>query len=593
MKHIISIAITLMICASAIAQTGESVPADQSAPRDTSSRRAKGLRASSITGRVINEAGQPLAGTVIGLNEVGKRQAGHRSVSSDDEGRFHIENLAPGNYTFAIRVPGYTTPTDLADKYYRPGDVANITLTKGGVITGTVTNAAGEPLVLANVRVFRMRELDGRPVAPPSWSERITDDRGVYRFYGLRPGTYLVVSGGRGVPAYNLRTPFEEDVATYYPSSTQDTATEVTVGSGEEANGIDIRYRGERGRAVSGKMTGVPASDSQRGGIVTLINASSQTIEREAYLDTRNPSFAFYGLPDGEYQVFGRVATRDNEPGLGSPLVPVKIKGADVTGIAVNVAPFGSIAGQLVIETAPPELRAKCDEKKQITTEETIIYARADDKDTMKRRSPPFWVYPLRSAINEKGEFYINDTEAGRFYMGAAPLDDALYIRAVTLAASAQSSAPIDAAKSGVSIKQGARITGLTITTAEGAANLSGQITPAAEGARLPDGIRVHLIPAEKESAENVLRFYETSAQRDGSFSIKNIAPGRYRIITRLAPDEDATEARPAARDQAERRKLRAEAEAANSLIELEPCQRVSDYKLRFAPAAKTTGQKN
>jgi hypothetical protein len=270
----------------------------------------------------------------------------------------------------------------------------------------------------------------------------------------------------------------------------------------------------------------------------------------------------------------------------------VKVKGADVTGLSINVMPYGSIAGQVVIETAQPGLKEKCESKRQVSTEETIVHARPDDKETVKGVPLQFLTFTLRSAPGEKGDFFMNNLEAGRYYIEATLPDDSLYIRAVTIPASTPSLPAIDAAKSGIAIKPGARITGLSVIVAEGAASLSGQVAAATEAERLPDRLRVHLVPAEKESADNLLRFYEALAQGDGSFFIKNVAPGRYRIIARPATDENSRETRPAARDQAERRKLRAEAEAANMAIELEPCRRVSDYKLRYAPAAKTTEKK-
>ena len=58
--------------------------------------------------------------------------------------------------------------------------------------------------------------------------------------------------------------PFDADVPTYAPASTRDEAAEITVRGGEETSNVDIRYRGEPGRIVSGTVTG-PATDQQMG----------------------------------------------------------------------------------------------------------------------------------------------------------------------------------------------------------------------------------------------------------------------------------------------------------------------------------------
>jgi len=94
----------------------------------------------------------------------------------------------------------------------------------------------------------------------------------------------------------------------------------------------------------------------------------------------------------------------------------------------------------------------------------------------------------------------------------------------------------------------------------------------------------VHLVPVETASADDVLRYAEAVAGKDGAFEFKNLAPGKYRLIARAAPD-DATRDRPAtpvAWDANERAKLRKEAEVMKIEIELKPCQRVSDQVVKF-----------
>jgi hypothetical protein len=180
-----------------------------------------------------------------------------RTVTTDSSGRFQINDLAPRPYVMRASAPGYVQAPDESGnpwelKFIRPGETVLLTMVKGGVITGTVLNAQGDPLVAASVRVFRVRDSLGRriPQEVSYTMPRLTDDRGIYRVYGLRPGSYLVmVGGGVSVGTFN---PYEGEAPTYYPSSTRDTAMEVSVRSGEESTGIDIRYRSERGHSISG-----------------------------------------------------------------------------------------------------------------------------------------------------------------------------------------------------------------------------------------------------------------------------------------------------------------------------------------------------
>ena len=64
-------------------------------------------------------------------------------------------------------------------------------------------------------------------------------------------------------------------------------------------------------------------------------------------------------------------------------------------------------------------------------------------------------------------------------------------------------------------------------------------------------------------------------------------APGKYWLIVRKVPDDEAAAKRinAMAWDITTRKSLRIEAEAANQTIELKSCQRVNDSVLRFVTA--------
>ncbi|HXG93796.1 MAG TPA: carboxypeptidase-like regulatory domain-containing protein [Blastocatellia bacterium] len=582
MKRLFLIVTTLaIVCAQALAQSS----------RESRQGRAGQRRADPITGRIISDTGQPIANARVGLNSLARSSQGYRTVNADEDGRFRFDDLAPGLYNITPNAAGYTTAGESTEpKYYRPGDNVEITLIKGGVITGMVTSPTGEPVVAVQVRAIRVRDGEGRPVRSQQQPtiDRQTDDRGVYRLYGLKPGSYIVQAGGRSLYYYSTQfiNAYAEDVPTFFPSSTRDDAAEVTVRSGEEISGIDIRYRGERGHAVSGRITSaLPPEVSNSYFPVLLVHASSGFIQSQAQADFRsgNGSFAFYGVPDGDYVLVARRSGYEDQKGVSSPRIPVKVKGADVTGLEVKVAPLGVIAGRVVIERAQAtDKKTKCEIKRPLSAEETIVNLRFDDNEKRDDLSS-FYISGMRSMPNEKGDFVLYDLEPGRYYIAMKPIDENYYVRAIKLAAEGQSKPPQDAARNGISVKQGERIADLTITIAEGAASLSGRVITSKEGERLAESLRVHLIPAEKESTDDLLRFYEATAQGDGSFALNNVAPGRYLILARAISDKDKDGARPLARDPLARMNLRREAEAANLSIELQPCQRVSDFTVRYS----------
>jgi hypothetical protein len=96
--------------------------------------------------------------------------------------------------------------------------------------------------------------------------------------------------------------------------------------------------------------------------------------------------------------------------------------------------------------------------------------------------------------------------------------------------------------------------------------------------------LRIHLIPAEARAADEVLRYAEAYARSDGSFLLSNLAPGKYWLIARAAPDDEMNDRLPApvALDANERERLRKEAEALRGGVDLKPCQRLSDQVVKY-----------
>src|SRR5690349_15104712 len=117
------------------------------APSPTPKNREE-VSTGSISGKVVNESGQPLIGAAVFVRSVGSFNSG-RSTASDVEGNFRVNGLDPGLYTVGANAPAYTTdPTaTVAPTYYRLGDSVRLQLVRGGVITGAVTNALGEPVI--------------------------------------------------------------------------------------------------------------------------------------------------------------------------------------------------------------------------------------------------------------------------------------------------------------------------------------------------------------------------------------------------------------------------------------------------------------
>jgi hypothetical protein len=253
--------------------------------------------------------------------------------------------------------------------------------------------------------------------------------------------------------------------------------------------------------------------------------------------------------------------------------------------------PLATIAGQLALEPAPE--KEACSPRQEPLFEEMLLTLRRYEAPNEAREEAlaemgefESWEGYQRTAPNDKGEFKFRRLEAGRYHVLPRLLNEAWYIKAVTLKSPIShlpSQIPVNVGKQGLNLKLGDKVTGLTVTVAEGAASVQGRVT-AAPDKPVPSRLRVHLVPAEKDAADNLLRYQEFTTKADGAFTFTNLAPGQYWLVARAVPEEESEEkpAKPLAWNADARLKLRRDAETANNAISLPPCQRVKDHVLAF-----------
>ncbi len=268
------------------------------------------------------------------------------------------------------------------------------------------------------------------------------------------------------------------------------------------------------------------------------------------------------------------------DDGLGSQPRRVTVRGADVAGIELKLSPRATIAGKVVLEPIPQ----RCEDKRQPATEEIVLQARRDE--AFKVTLPYILSFSRDTTADEKGEFLLRRLDPARYRLRASMPGESWYLKSITAPArGARETSGADIARSGISLKPGERVSGVTVTIAEGAASLRGKVAPEKEGSRLPSRMLVHLVPAETASADDLLRYAETVAGRDGAFEFKHIAPGKYRMLTLAAQDDEPSDrpASPVAWDTNERAKLLKEAEALKFEVELKPCQQVKDQTLKYS----------
>ncbi len=508
---------------------------------------------STITGQVIGADGKPVNNAVVSATAVGLSKQPARAVTTNEEGAFRLTDVKPGAYRLSASLPGFVTANNGLSNVY-PGEFATLRLVKGGVVTGKVTDANGEPIPGMNVKLI------GTQNAQSSLSKR-TDDRGVYRIFGIPAGNYVVLADGIAFGWSWMNSDYEENIPTYYPSATRDTALAITIQHGEELTGLDIRYRSERGHRVSGRLTGALEGRNTTAVSLKYLASGNAVATTFIYSDKQGVAFELRGVPNGEYELIAERKLGLDEGAASAPR-RVIVAGTDVTGVELKLLPLSSIAGKVVLEERKATERAPtCEGKRNAVLEEMILTARLDE-NTARAQQPT-------TVPNAQGDYKLNNLDSGRYRLGFELPSEDWYVRALTMPAVGAAKKPIDMARTSLALRSGASLAPLTITIANGAASLRGKLTTA-------QAARVHLIPVEKEWADDVLRYAEVAAASDGTFAFRHLAPGTYWLLAR--PLTEAT--RPLAWDSNERVNLRRAAELTKQVVQLQTCQRVADYQL-------------
>lgn len=591
--HVLTLlALLLMLASTTTARAQDAAPSPRAAAGQETTLAS--ATAGSITGRVTGEDGRPAADIQVFIFGA-YSNVSPRSVTTDSGGRFQFRELLPGLYSLRAAAPAFVEMPDenrnpFEPRVFAPGDSAQLTLTKGGVITGTVLNAQGEPVVGALVRAIRVRDAQGKRISTEAVMggvPRMTDDRGVYRVYGLQAGSYLIIVGGGNPFSFGMPNLYQNETPTYYPSSTRDTAAEVTVSAGQEATGIDVRYRGERGRTISGTITGTANPNARFGTNIMLTRASTGMFEAQTFavdMGGGRRVFSLNGVPDGEYEISAQGFLERNENLWAAPR-KITVRGADVTGVQLQLAPLASIAGRVTFEPVKDEACAQTNAS--TAARQTLVSVRRDEQEKDRLQVPPF--SSGGNVTNEQGEFLIRNLSGGLFRLTVRSPGEDWYVRSLTLPATVRAATTTQGRATApppgtLSIKTGERITNVAINLAQGASSLRGRVT-VPEGSALPANLRLYLVPAEKERADDLLRYAESNVGADGSFNFTSLAPGRYWLLLRPAPPagDVLQPPRMLSWDDEGRKTLRREAETAANVVELKPCQRVTDYALSYA----------
>jgi hypothetical protein len=204
------------------------------------------------------------------------------------------------------------------------------------------------------------------------------------------------------------------------------------------------------------------------------------------------------------------------------------------------------------------------------------------------------WSLGAPSRPDTEGKFLLKNVAPGEYYFGLRFYAPQWYVNSIAFVppAAATPAPPsaktkfVDVSRVWTNVKGSERLSNLTITLVHGAASIPGMLVQG-EGEQVPRNFFVYLVPAEHEKVNDVLRFYSEPIQSNGYIGISNIAPGRYWILAGEGGAASPLMKLRSPQETETRKRLRVEAEAAKSEIELKPCQIITGFKLPLRPSTQ------
>jgi Carboxypeptidase regulatory-like domain len=318
---------------------------------------------STISGKVT-VGGKGLSGVVVGLvisdqYRSNVRQTRFRSTT-DEDGNYRITNVPPGTYDVIAASPAYVATEGRKSLIVGKNETVeniDITLERGGVITGKVTDADGSPVIEETVYV------SAATTAPRLVYLRNvrTDDRGIYRAYGVPAGSYKVFAGRDVTFSVSRRGPESGHQRTYHPSAVDPAAaTVIDVSEGSESTNVDITLGGPartysaRGRIIDSD-TAQPMPNT-RVGVTIFLQYGTSAIGHVGE-SNKDGEFKLENLAPGKYEVYAEPSADSD---WHSKAVQIEVTDRDVEGLLIESSRGVSVSGVVVLEgTDDPKVRAK------------------------------------------------------------------------------------------------------------------------------------------------------------------------------------------------------------------------------------------
>ncbi|WP_180987261.1 S-layer family protein [Arthrobacter sp. AFG20] len=322
-------------------------PVAVTAGEDQTGINADLAKGATIRGRITSSPGVDLSNVWAYLYSSDTlADAGYARVSPD--GSYQFAGLPAGSYKIQFSTgssgtleqwyggtPTSAAATAVAVSGSQEQVLAETVLVKGATIGGTVTAPAGVDLSAVSVYAYDAATTSAKAYAT-------VQSNGSYKLTGLLPGKYVVRFSG-----YDSGAPEQ-----WYPNgSSRDTATAVSLTTGQDATGINATL--VKGASISGKVTVPPGVNLSAVSVSASGEGSQYGTSASVNADG---AYKVKGLPAGSYKVrfsnYGSGALDEwyNDVQTQAAATPIVLTaGQDKAAVDATLAKGATISGKVTL----------------------------------------------------------------------------------------------------------------------------------------------------------------------------------------------------------------------------------------------------
>lgn len=476
-----------------------------------------------ITGRVtLGEKGAPNVAVAVIAPEGPRERGSIAKAVTDYEGRYRLTGVPPGRYNVVAIAPAFVGPNE--GMYGDAGKAVTIIegetvekvdfpLVRGGVITGRVTDADGAPVIGERVQlnpVGKQHRWYGFYNVNPFMYE--TDDRGVYRLYGISPGKYTVSLGesgedggvrfGFGGRGYYART--------FHPDVTEESkATVIEISEGTEASNVNITLgRKSKSFAATGRVvdeSGKPVGSIAVGHGTVLKEGNRMGGFGWGTSSDAQGRFRLDGLVPGRYAAFVWPEGSGTE-GYSDPVM-FEITDGNVSGLELKLRRGSTLSGVLVIEGTGD--RAVLAKLSQLSV--------GIDVATEGLDAPSF----AETKVAPDGSFRFAGLRPGkaRLWLASYPPPKGFAFARIERDGVAQQE---------IEITSGTQVSGVRIVIEYGTGVIRGAIK--VENGPAPEDTRLVVSASRAGDANKTIR-HGAQVDSRGRYVIEGVSPGEYELV--------------------------------------------------------------